>query len=141
MSAQNVELVHRLFGELAAGFPVDQVDSHLNDAALEQFFDPDVEWIPVAQSLLATDSYRGYEGVRRFWREFLSTWDDYAIEAEEFLDAGDQVAVRMRLTGRTHDVEVDELWSSLSTIRDGRVVRVQGFTTPDGALEAAGLRG
>ena len=42
------------------------------------------------------------------------------------------------MKGRTRDLEVDEMWSSLSTIRDGRIVRVQGFASPEGALEAGG---
>jgi ketosteroid isomerase-like protein len=46
----------------------------------------------------------------------------------------------MRMTARTKGLEVDEVWSSLSTLRDGKIVRVQGFTNHDGALKAAALR-
>ena len=139
MSQQNLEIVRRAFAELATSFPVHEVESHLSDAALAEFFDPQVEWIPVTQSLLATGSYIGYEGVCRFWTEFLSTWDEYDIEAQEFFDHGDQVAVVMRMRGRTHNVEIDEIWSSLSSMRDGRIVRIQGFASRGGALEAAAL--
>jgi ketosteroid isomerase-like protein len=139
MSRENVALVRRLFAELASGFPVDEVERQLSDEVLAEFFDPNVEWVPVTQSLLAVESYRGYGGVRRFWTEFLSTWDQYAIDLREAFDAGDQVAVVMRLAGRTHDLEVDETWSSLHTVRDGRIVRVEGFSNRDGALKAAGL--
>ena len=38
-----------------------------------------------------------------------------------------------------HELELGEAWSALYTLRNGRVVRVQGFTTREGALEAAGL--
>ena len=38
-----------------------------------------------------------------------------------------------------HDVDIDELWSGLYTFRNGRILRVQGFVSRDGALEAAGL--
>lgn len=138
MSQENVELVRRLFAEVPSGISPGELEHILNDVTLEQFFDPDIEWIPVTQSLLATGSYRGYEGVRRFWREFLSIWEEYDIKGEDFVDCGDQVAAVMRMRGRTHDVEVDETWSSLHTIRDGRIIRVQGFTTRQGALEAAG---
>jgi ketosteroid isomerase-like protein len=139
MSQKNVQTVRRAFAELATGFPVDELESHLSDDALAEFFDPEVEWIPATQSLLATGSYHGYEGVRRFWTEFLSIWDEYDIQAQELFDRGDQVAVVMRMRGRTHQVEIDEIWSSLSSIRDGRIVRVQGFASRDGAVEAAGL--
>jgi ketosteroid isomerase-like protein len=89
--------------------------------------------------VLAVDSYRGFDGVRRFWHEFLSTWDRYRVETLRFYDAGDQVAVVVRIVGRTHELEVDETRSSLLTVRDGRVVRVQSFADPDGARAAVGL--
>jgi ketosteroid isomerase-like protein len=139
MSQQNVELVRRLYARFAGSFPVEEVDSRLSDAALAEFFDPEVEWLPVPQSLLAIDSFQGYDGVRRFWREFRSMWDEYEVAPQELLDAGDQVVVVMRMQCRTGDLAVDETWSSLQTVRDGRVVRVQGFSTIDGAARAAGL--
>jgi ketosteroid isomerase-like protein len=38
------------------------------------------------------------------------------------------------------NVEVDEARSSLLTLRDGRIVRIETFASKDAALEAAGLR-
>ena len=55
------------------------------------------------------------------------------------MDPGDQVAVVVHIVGRTHELEVDETRSSLLTVRDGRVVRVESFAGPDGARQAAGL--
>ena len=74
----------------------------------------------------------------RFWGEFVSTWESYKVEPLSFHDAGDQVAVVVHIVGRAHALPVDETQSSLLTIRDGRVVRVQSFADPDGAREAAG---
>jgi ketosteroid isomerase-like protein len=142
MSQENVETVRGVFA-LAARFSgvltAGEVNRYLSDAALRDYFDPEVEWVPAPQSLLAGSSYTGYDGVRRFWTDFLSAWDEYEVEPVEFIDQGDQVAVIMRMTARTKELEIDELWSSLSTLRDGKVVRVQGFTNRDGALEAARL--
>jgi ketosteroid isomerase-like protein len=89
--------------------------------------------------LLAVDDYLGFDGVRRFWGEFVSAWENYRVEPLRFDGAGDQVAVVVRIVGRTHELEVDETRSSLLTVRDGRVVRVQSFTDPEGARDAAGL--
>jgi ketosteroid isomerase-like protein len=80
---------------------------------------------------VAVDRYVGFDGVRRFWGEFVSAWEDYRV-------AGDQVAGVVHIVGRTHGIEVDGTRSSL-TVRDGKVVRVQAFADPDAALEAAGL--
>ena len=119
MSRENIELVRRLYGELARGL------------------DPGIEWVPVAHSFACRRELSGFDGVRRFWGEFLSTWESYKVEPLSFYDAGDQVAVVVHIIGRTHDLEVDETRSSLVTLRDGRVVRVQSFADPEGAREAA----
>jgi ketosteroid isomerase-like protein len=62
------------------------------------------------------------------------------VEPVEFVDRGDQVAVIMHMTARAEELEIDEVWSSLSTLRDGKIVRVEGFTSRSGAQEAAGRR-
>ncbi len=77
--------------------------------------------------------------MRRFWGEFLSTWESYGVELLSAYDAGDQVAVVVHIVGRTHELEVDETRSSLLTVRDGRVVRVLSFADREGAREPAGL--
>jgi ketosteroid isomerase-like protein len=136
---ENIELVRRLYAELASeGSPAD-FEQRLTDDALSRFLDPGIEWVPMSHSLLAVESYRGFDGVRRFWGEFLSTWESYGVELLSVYDAGDQVAVVVRIVGRTHELEVDETQSSLLTVRDGRVVRVQAFADPEGARKAAGL--
>ena len=140
MSQENIELVRRLYGELASEGTSREFELRLTDEALGRFFDPGIEWVPAAHSLLAVESYRGYDGVRRFWGEFLSTWESYKVEPLSFSDAGDQVAVVVHIIGRTHELEVDETRSSLLTLRDGRVVRVQTFGDPEGAGAAAGVR-
>ena len=139
MTEENVELARRLYAELANEGSGRDFERRLTDEVLGRFLDPGIEWVPVPDSLLAVDSYRGFEGVRRFWGEFVSTWQSYRVEPLRFDDAGDQVAVVVHIVGRTHELEVDETRSSLLTVRDGRVVRVESFAGPEGAREAAGL--
>jgi ketosteroid isomerase-like protein len=135
VSRENVELVRRLYEELASDGSTREFEGRLTDETLRRFLDPGVEWVAVAHSLLAVERYRGFDGVRRFWGEFLSTWESYKVEPLSFHDAGDQVAVVVHIVARTHELEVDETRSSLLTLRDGRVVRVQSFADPDGARE------
>jgi ketosteroid isomerase-like protein len=139
MSQENLELVRRLYAELFSGGSAAEFKERLTDDALSAFLDPGVEWITVPESLLAVDRYVGFDGVRRFWGEFVSAWEDYRVEPLTLRDAGDQVAVVVHIVGRTHGTEVDGTRSSLLTVRDGKVVRVQAFADPDAALEAAGL--
>ena len=70
---------------------------------------------------------------------YASSWESYGVELLCVYDAGDRVAVVVRIVGRTHELEVDETQSSLLTVRDGRVVRVRAFADSEGAREAAGL--
>ena len=137
MSQENVEIVRRL---LAALQSVDSGNFERRFAEVREIFDPEVEWVAAPHSLLASEEYRGYDGVRRFWTQFLSAWDEYGLQVDEVIDAGDQVVAVMRLSGRTNELEVDEARSSLFTVRDARIVRIEPFASKDGALEAAGLR-
>jgi ketosteroid isomerase-like protein len=138
VSEENVELVRRLYAGLASEGSPREFEQRLTDDALGRFLDPEIEWVPVTESLLAVDSYRGFEGVRRYWRDFLSAWDSYRVEPLSFHDAGERIAVVVHIVGRTHELEVDETRSSLLTVRDGLVVRVESFAEPDGARAAAG---
>ena len=137
MSQENIELVRRLYGELASEGSSRDFEQRLTDEALGRFLDPGIECVPVPHSLLAVESYRGFDGVRRFWGEFISAWESYRVEPLSFHDSGDQVAVVVHIVGRTHELEVDETRSSLLTMREGLVVRVQSFADPEGAREAA----
>jgi ketosteroid isomerase-like protein len=130
--SQDVELVRRLYAELASEGSTQEFEQRVSDDALGRVLDPEIEWVPVTESLLAVDSYRGFDGVRRFWGEFLSAWERYRVETPRCDDAGDQVAVVVHIVGRTHQLDVDEARSSLLTVRDGRVVRVESFADPAG---------
>ena len=139
MSEENVELVRRLYVELGREGSSRDFERRLTDEALSSFLDPRIEWLAVTDSLLAVGTYRGFEGVRRFWGEFVSTWESYRVEPLRFDHAGDLVAVVVHIVGRTHELEVEETRSSLLTVRDGRIVRVQSFADPEGARAVAGL--
>jgi ketosteroid isomerase-like protein len=136
MSQENVEVVRRL---LPAFQSVDVGNFERRFDEVREIFDPEVEWVAAPHSLLSSEEYRGHEGVRRFWTEFLSAWDEYGVEVEELIDAGDRVVAVLRLSGRTDELEVGEARSSLFTLRDGRIVRIEPFASKDDALAAAGL--
>ena len=63
--------------------------------------------------------------------------------ADQFIDAGDdRVVVLTHETGRhkATGMELDALRAELYTVRDGQIVRWQGFSDRAEGLEAAGLR-
>jgi ketosteroid isomerase-like protein len=109
------------------------------DAALENF-DPQIQW--VLPELQSSDSALGPEAVRRFWEGLDETFDDFRLDAQEYVDAGDRVAVRLRYYGRGKEsgIEVDEeLYHQVTTFRSGVMVRMEYVTSWPEALEAAGV--
>jgi ketosteroid isomerase-like protein len=110
------------------------------DTAVE-WFDPDIEWVLPARQ--KADSCRGPDEVKRFWEGIDETFEELRLEPQEFVDAGDHVATRLRHHGRGKEsgLEIDEeLYHQVVTFRDGRMVRIEYFAEWAEALEAAGLR-
>jgi ketosteroid isomerase-like protein len=108
------------------------------DTALQDC-DPDVEWVlPEHQS---SDSGVGHYQIRRFWEELDDTWDELRLDAQEFVDAGDRVAVRLRYYGRSRSgLELEtEMYHQISTFRDGVMVRIEYVTSWEQALAVAGI--
>jgi uncharacterized protein len=66
-------------------------------------------------------------------------FDDYTVEAKDFIDAGDSVVVVARISGRGREsgVEMEMQVAHLWTVRDGKVVSGDVYRTADEALEAA----
>lgn len=130
MSRENVETARRGYEAFVRGDI---------DAALEGM-DPEVEWHNPAESPEA-GVHRGYEAVKRDWAQTSDFFEDFAIELEQFFDAGDEVVVflRYRGRGRGSGVEVDARMAHVLTVRDGKAIRVRQFLDRAAALEAAGL--
>ena len=71
-------------------------------------------------------SCHGPDGVREFFRRWVSTFADWDYEVEEVLDRRDVVAVRIHQWGRGREsgVEVEQRFWQVWTLRDGKAVRV-----------------
>jgi ketosteroid isomerase-like protein len=110
------------------------------DAAVESF-DSAIEWIlPERQS---SDSCQGPGAIKRFWEGLDETFEELWLEPQEFVDAGDRVATRLRHHGRgkLSGAEIDEeLYHQVASFRDGWIVRLEYFGEWSEALEAAWLQ-
>jgi ketosteroid isomerase-like protein len=145
MGRENIEVVRqalRLWGLNPDGglAPIDlgrlrEVFEGDQPAAAE-LFDPEVEIHPPEGAVGGTVE-RGYQGVVNNWSDLLATFDEFLIDPLEYKQAGEQVVVIQRNIGRMRDLEVDETHSVLFTLRDRRIVRIQVFADPDGAIAAA----
>jgi ketosteroid isomerase-like protein len=87
--------------------------------------------------------YRSLDGFRRFVDQVDGMSERFQIEPEEFIEAGDNVVIAVRLSGKGRDsgVEPEMRLFSIWTLREGKVVRVTGgYRDRAEALQAAGLR-
>jgi ketosteroid isomerase-like protein len=109
------------------------------DAAIADF-DPKVQWVLPAHQ--RSDSCVGPDEIIRFWEGLDDTFEELRLDAQEFVDAGDRVAVRLRYYGLSNSgVEIEtEMYHQVTTFRDGTMVRIEYVTSWGEALEAAGIR-
>jgi ketosteroid isomerase-like protein len=111
-------------------------------AAAVKDFHPEVEW--VLPALQRSDSCIGPAEIIGFWEELDDAMEELQLRPQEFRDAGDLVAVRLRHygVGKGSGIVIDEeMYHQVSTFRDGVMVRIEYFTSWDEALETAGLTG
>jgi ketosteroid isomerase-like protein len=109
--------------------------------ALAQVFDPEVEVRPALSTFLASMVYRGHEGIREWYAETNEPWAQLQAEAERFVEAGDRTVVIVALHARVSGSEIDVAAriAHVVTVRDGRILRLDGYDEPDKALAAVGL--
>ena len=135
MSQENVELLRRINEVFNRG-------DHEGAFALA---DPPPEFEFVPSGVLIpdlADVQRGPEGLRRLLEVFAGEFDAPHFELHELIAAGDQVFVSATFRGRGKQSGAATSWDIFPvwTVREGRIVRLQGFTDRAPALEAAGLR-
>jgi uncharacterized protein len=130
MSAENVEVVRGLYEAWdQEGFGV-----------VRDLMDPGIEWVNPPYAV-EPGTRQGYEGFADAARSINSIYPDWHLSPLEFYDAGDTVAVRVRVVARGggSDIELDTERGYLFDVRNGRIVRYAWFNKPHEALEAAGL--
>ena len=128
MSEENVEAFRRGYEAVNRG----DVDGLLVS------IHPDVEFT----SLIAEaegETFRGHDGVRRWWREVVLPLGGLQGEPEEVRDVGDTVVARVLGTYRPRGVEVRQTVWNVVRFRDGKATWWQFFRTEEEALESAGL--
>jgi ketosteroid isomerase-like protein len=131
MSQENVDIVRR-------GLEA------FNSEDLERILDfihPDFETEVPPQFSAEPDTYRGHDGIRRYFQSFQDAMREIRFEAEQLWDAGDAVVVAARLTakGRQTDISVEQRFAQVWRVRDGKAEQVTTYTSVPEALEAAGL--
>jgi ketosteroid isomerase-like protein len=109
--------------------------------ALLEVFDPEVEVRPALSAFLASMVYCGHEGVRSWYEETNDPWEELRAEPERFIDADGSTVVIIALHARVPggQVDVGARIAQVVTVRDGKIVRLDGYEEPANALAAVGL--
>src|SRR5690242_20891475 len=87
-----------------------------------EFIHPDFELVTPPGLALEPQTYRGHEGVRRYFDSFYEAVDEIRVEPDEFIAVGDRVLVPFRLTtrGRASGIEASMRAVQVCEIRDGK---------------------
>src|SRR5688572_32548018 len=136
MSEENVEIVRSICAPWAQG-----------DFSSADWADPEIEY-EIADGP-SRGRWTGLAGLAEGWGSFLSVWENYTAEAEDYIELDDErILVPLRNTGRGKasgldigsDVgQVRSKGANLFHIRGGKVTRLVTYMDHEDALEAAGL--
>jgi ketosteroid isomerase-like protein len=102
---------------------------------------PDIEF--VIASGPDPGAWAGTSAMSDGWRAWLSAWDDYVAEAEEFRELdGERVLVfgRMGGRGKASGLRVDTEFANVFDLRGGAVTRLRLYADRESALADLGLQ-
>src|SRR5215218_1013301 len=107
MSQESVEVVRDSVRAFAEG----------GLAAMAQFWAADIDWRAMEGALDDVGEIRGPAALRAYYQDWIDTFDDIAVVAEELRDAGDgRVVATQHVTGRAKASRVEtELRYAAST--------------------------
>jgi ketosteroid isomerase-like protein len=141
VSQETVEIVRALQpqGDMVGMFRDDEVAAAAT-AAAAPLFEPDFEVLFV-RSDIERATYRGFEGLRSAFVDWLEPWDSYRAEIEELVDLGDRVAVLTRDYGRRRGMEreIDFKGMSVYVFRGDKISRIEFHFDREEGIAAVGL--
>jgi ketosteroid isomerase-like protein len=114
MSSENVDVVKQGFEAFGRG----DLD------AVAETFDEQVEWW-TSEEIPNGGTIKGRDAVIQSFAAIGDDWDEFTLEPEQFLDAGDWVVVRgkARLKAKASGQTIEERFAHVVEIRDGKTVR------------------
>lgn len=135
MSEENVKIVRRVFEAFGEGMERGDPGAWFDSDEIAD----DLEWIVPGVGL---GTYRGREEFVEFMRVWTDDFEDWSIDMEQVIDAGNDRVVtvfRQTATGVGSGVPVELVQGAVNELEGGRLIRVRHYVTPAEALEAAGL--
>jgi ketosteroid isomerase-like protein len=132
VSRENLEIVQRGFEAFNAG----------GVEGIIPFIHTEFEATTPPNLASEPDTYRGHDGIRRWFDSFDDVMDEIRWDAHGFEEVGDRVVVdfTLRARGRTSGLDFGQDAAMVWTLRDGQAVGVELFETLDEARAAAGAQ-
>jgi ketosteroid isomerase-like protein len=129
VSERNLEIVQR-------GFEA------FNESGVEgiiPLIHPDFEATTPPNLASEPDTYRGPDGIRRWFDSFDEVMDEIRWEPHGFHEAGDKVVAEftLRARGKTTGLAFGQNAVMVWDLRDGKAIRVELFQTLEEAMTAA----
>jgi ketosteroid isomerase-like protein len=128
VTESNLEIIERGFD----AFNQDGIDGIL------PFIHPDFEATTPPELASEPDTYRGHEGIRRWYSSFEEVMDEIRWDARDFREVGDRVVVQFTLhaRGKTTGLDFGQDAVMVWELRDGQAIRVSLYPTLDQAMAA-----
>ena len=111
---------------------------------LREYFRPDLVWDTTTLASaggLNLGTWIGVDDANRWLAEWTEGFENWSIDIEEVVDAGDQVVTlaRQHAKARHGGPEVEMRLAQVWTFRDGLIARMEMYSDRAEALEAVGL--
>ena len=132
MSQENVEVVRPIYAAWERG-----------DFSSAEWAHPDIEF--VAADGLEAGSHMGVAQMAETWHTWLSAWEEYRVEVDEYRALDDERILVLMLhcgRGKTSGLDVGQVkraGANVWHVRDGKVTRLVLYWDRDRALADLGL--
>ena len=129
VSRSNLDVVKDGFDALTTG----------DVEALMPFIHRDFEMTTTADVASEPDTYRGPEGVRRYFDSFYEAMDEIRVEPDELVEVGELVVVpfTLRARGRTTGIETSLAAVQVWELSGDQAIRLSIFAELDQAMADA----
>jgi uncharacterized protein len=127
VSPSNADLVRPIYDEWGRG----------NWRPFFDVYDPQMEWGWSSEFLGLGGVFQDRRDPNPRLRTWLTEWEEWRAEPEEYIEMGDYVVVLARYIGRGRGsgVEISQEGAHVFKLRGGKVVRLEVFASREKALE------
>ena len=123
----DIELIKAVF----AAFAERDVDGMLEYAADDIIFSP-----VTADYAGRTDPYVGHEGIREYFRDVASVWDDLRVTPTDFRQIGESVLVTGKVSAQSAARVIAGSSGWIWRVRDGKIVYGRVYPSAGDAISA-----